>query len=166
LLVLIMSIGLARSQDTAIVTHNHTMNPVIDGSVHPDLIPDLAAYRLWMALVSKPAVPTDSEMKRQNVQLRAAHLSDADQSVLIGTLARFNAQYRKMIRDYNAEATAELAKGNKPDVDSFVLQRDQLVQSTHDMIKASLTSDGWARLDAHIQHEKRQMKLNQKGGQQ
>jgi len=156
--------GMARSQATPPV-HNHAAVPVIDGAVHPELIPDLTAYRLWMVAVSRPPAPTDEQVRRQHMQLAKVGLRAADEQTLVAILADFNSQYHTLIQDYNAEATAQIARGERPDVAGMRAQRDSLVQSTHDRIEAALPPDSWALVDAHVQNEKRRMKLGLQGVQ-
>jgi hypothetical protein len=64
--------------------HQHPQSPVIDGSVHPELIPDLTAYRLWFVSVSRGPNSTDAEMKHQAAQLNRALLGAQDQKIVIG----------------------------------------------------------------------------------
>lgn len=156
----------ARPQAAESPAHTHTASSIIDGSLHPELIPNLTAYRLWLVAVSAPPLPTDEQSKRQNAQLARVGLQDSDRKKLIGILADFHAKYQALIQQYNVEATTEMARGEKPDVASMRLQRDELVQSIHDQIKAVLTAEDWSRLDAHVQNEKRRMKIHLEGGQQ
>lgn len=165
LIAVVTSNKIAQAQ-APVVAHHHATATVVDGKVHPELISDLTAYRLWLVAVSKPPVPTDEQKKRQRIQLARIELQETDQTSLIAILADFNAQYQTLIQNYNANATAELAHGEKPDVASMRLQRDLLVQSVHDRMKATLRSDVWSRVDAHVQREKQRMKINVEGGQQ
>ncbi|HMG84319.1 MAG TPA: hypothetical protein VK574_01170 [Terracidiphilus sp.] len=142
--------------------HQNPQSPVIDGSVHPELIPDLTAYRLWFVSVSRGPISTDAEMKHQAAQLNRALLGAQDQKIVIGILATFKTQYLSLIASYNAEATAAWAKGGSPNAADFMLQRDQIVQSTYDALKANLSASGWALLDAHLNAEKHFMRLSQR----
>ena len=138
---------------------------VIDGAVHPELIPDVTAYRMWLMVVSRSPNSTNDQSKLQHLQLAGAGLQDADESTLVAILADFNVQYNALIQSYNAAATAA-GSGGQPDVAALTLQRDTLVQSTHDRIKVALAADAWARVDALVQNEKRHMKIGVGGGQQ
>ena len=42
---------------------------MIDGAVHPELIPDIAAYRLYLLAVARSATPTEQERRHQAAQL-------------------------------------------------------------------------------------------------
>ncbi len=140
--------------------HHHAQASVIDGATHPELIPDLTAYRLYFVTVSKPPDATNDETKHQAAQLAKIGLKEADRKTLIVILSTFNAQYRSLVKAYNEEATA--ANGEGADIGSFQLQRDQIVQSTHDTLKARLSAGGWALLDSHVQGEKKNMTLGVK----
>jgi hypothetical protein len=164
-LSVVASCGILLSQTNA-PTHNHPAASVIDGAAHPDLIPDLTAYRLWFAAVSRPPAPTDEQIKSQHMQLAKIGLRDPDEKTLVSILADFSAQYHALIQNYNAEATAEIARGESPDLAALRLQRDLLVQSTHDRIKMTLAPGSWALVDSHVQNEKKRMKISLEGGQQ
>ncbi len=99
------------------------------------------------------------------MQLAKVGLRDADEQTLVGILADFNSQYQTLIQNYNAVATAQIARGERPDVAGMRQQRDQLVQSTHDRILATLPADSWALVDSHVQNEKKRMKISLQGAQ-
>jgi len=135
---------------------------MIDGAVHPEMIPDATAYRLYLVMVSRPDSSTDQHKKRQEAQLGKIGLQDGDHKALAAILSNFNSEYQNLIQTFNQKATAEWARGERPDLESLRLQRDQLVQSTHDAVKTALTAKGWALLDAHVQNEKKHMKMSAK----
>ncbi|HXS13158.1 MAG TPA: hypothetical protein VN734_10675 [Acidobacteriaceae bacterium] len=144
---------------TNVPIHQHSATDVIDGSQHPDQIPDIAAYRMVLLSLSKPANRTELQATHQNVQLRSAGLNDSEKSVLIPILAKFNSDYHALIQSYNAAATAANARGERADIGSFLIKRDQLVQATHDQIKGIFTADRWTQFDAYVQQEKKHMKI-------
>jgi hypothetical protein len=41
----------------------------------------------------------------------------------------------------------------------FLAQQDEIVESTRDALKAELSEGGMARLQAHVEREKRNMKV-------
>jgi|GEM_PF-2251515 len=140
--------------------HNHGAASMVDGAAHPENIPDVVAYRLILLGLSQPANPTDNQMKRHLAQFRAIGMSDSDNATLIVSLLRFNADYHSMIETYNAAATAANASGQRMDINSFLLERDQFIQSTHDKLKSALSADGWGHLDAFVQGNKKHMKIS------
>jgi hypothetical protein len=145
---------------TTVSAHNHDLANIIDGSVTPDAIPDMTAYRLYMAMVSRASSATDGEKKQQSAQLAKVGLQRADRDALLAVLVAFNSQYRNLIQSYNDEAKASSSRGDAPDQVSFLLQRDQIVRSAHDTLKATLSPDGWSRLDAFVKEEKKMMKVS------
>jgi hypothetical protein len=50
--------------------HDAVAPVVIDGAVHPELIPDSAAYRLYFLALSTGSNPSDEERKQKQKQLR------------------------------------------------------------------------------------------------
>jgi hypothetical protein len=133
---------------------------MIDGAVHPEQIPDVTAYRLVLQGLSTPANPTDAQTKRQLAQFHAIGMSDNDNKMLISALSRFNADYHSMIDSYNEAASAANASGQRADINSFLLKRDQFIQSTHDQLQNALSADGWGRFDAYVQGQKKHMKIS------
>ena len=145
--------------------HNHTVPDLIDGALHPELIPDATAYRLYFVAVSEMPNPTEEQKARQTAHLRRMRLTDNDMQSTIIALEEFKVQYTNLIALYNESAKAADVAGRKPDFDTFRLQRDALVQRTRERVKSVLTPDGLARFDGHIQDEKRNMKVSSKEGQ-
>lgn len=74
-------------------------------------------------------------------------------------LAQFNSQYRSLIQSYNAAATAANARGERADINGFLLQRNQFVQAMHDQLKSTMSADGWTHFNAYVQDQKRHMKI-------
>src|SRR5258708_37750208 len=99
-LVLSVSAGGSRAQNQ---THAHTVaGPgVIDGAVHPDLIPDAVAYRLYLFTVSTGQNPTETEQSRQRAHLMKIGLDDIDQQMLVSVLVAFRARYDALVAEYN-----------------------------------------------------------------
>jgi hypothetical protein len=141
-------------------THQHPQPAIIDGSAHPELISDLTAYRLWLVSVSRGPSPTALEATHQQAQIDKVGVRDADRKTLISTLTTFNIQYQNLIKSFNTEAKAAWATGESPDTAAFLLQRDQIVQSTIDELKTHLGGSGWANLTAHVNREKAHMRIN------
>ncbi len=141
--------------------HQHSQVAVttLDGSAHPELISDSTAYRLYLVTVSEEPNATAEARARQNSHLGMIGLQDGDRQQLVTILADFKSQYLALIDRFNQSATAALAQGMQPDQKTFLQQRDDLVQSTRDAIKRALTADGVARFDAHVQGERKRMKI-------
>ena len=137
--------------------HEHAAPTVIDGAVHPELIPDSVAYRLYLISVSTAQNPSEAEQQRQRRQLVKTGLADTDQQLLVGVLSYFRAQYDALVTEYNDSAKA----GNAPDVHSLLKGIDDLVQSTRDTISVRLSSRGAAKLHAFVVSEKKNMKVTE-----
>lgn len=144
--------------------HNHAgaaSTQLIDGSVNPEKIPDVTAYRLFFLVFGKTpnARPEDQakELNRQQGILNKIGLSAEERLLLISILDDFRVQYAALTQQYNASAEALAAKGQVANSKAFVVQRDNLVQATRDKLQA-LTPEGANQLDQHVQREKRGMK--------
>lgn len=154
-------------QNTPVVTppnHQHHVidSPMIDGKVHPEQIPDRAAYGLFLTAVSIPSVPTDAEKKNQAVHLKMMHLSESDTQAAVTILASFNERRKALIDAYNAKAEAANNQGQSVDLDvrqAFFADLASLIDTTHDNLKSTLSSQGWAHWDARVQGEKRHMNI-------
>lgn len=133
----------------------------IDGSVNPEKISDLTAYRMFFLVAGKApdAKPEDrsKEHNRQQVHLKKIGITDQDSQLLIPILDDFRARYSALVRQYNTYAEATAARGQAANSASFLVQRDNLVQATRDKLKA-LSFDGQSRFDTHVQSEKQYMK--------
>lgn len=164
LLTLLLLLGMTlvvRAQTTQAV-HDHTAavpTNLIDGAQHPELIPDSVAYRLYFVAVSEMPNPTDEQKTRQLAHLGKIGLEGDDLQSLVNTLANFKVQYTSLIARYNASAQAALRIGATPDLKTFLLQREQLVQTTRDHLNSVLTPVGLARLHIHIRSERKGMRV-------
>jgi hypothetical protein len=132
---------------------------MIDGAAHPERVSDSTAYRLYFLTVSELPNPTPEAKTRQLAHLSKVHLEAADLHSLISAMETFKQQYSALVDQYNREATVIDLAGGTPNIESFLIQRDALVQSTRDALKQTLTTDGMTRLHTHIQDEKRKMKI-------
>ena len=159
--VLSVSCTIGATQDTmpSSISHQHSQPEMIDGMIHPEFIPDLVAYRLYLMAVSRSSTPTQAEIKSQADLLRVAHLKDQDKQALISILANFRERYLKLIHNFNEQAAEAEARGQIIDPSTMFRERDALVQSTHDTVRSVLSPAGWINLDAHVQNEKRMMKI-------
>jgi hypothetical protein len=136
--------------------HDVAAADVIDGSVHPELIPDAVAYRLYLVAVSAGPAALPDERARQHSNLQRAGLSDEDIQSAAIVLANFKTQYSALIDQYNQTAEATKSLDGMP---LFLAKRDALVQATRDALKSSLTPRGMAGLHVSIQREKAKMKV-------
>jgi hypothetical protein len=134
-------------------------NEVIDGAKTPELIPDETAYRMFLVVASEPLDASPQRKARQRAVLGPMQLSDKEYSAAVEVLAKFKAQYNAMIEHYNKSVEEANAAGRSTDIASFRAQLDALVQATRQGLAAKLAPDTMTRFHAHVQGEKRFMKV-------
>jgi hypothetical protein len=138
--------------------HNHAATaPHIDGSQHPELIPDLVAYRLYLVTVGELLEATAADKMRQQSHLNRVGLEDDDAAVLLNTANDFKKQYRALIEDYNAHLDPQ--RIDPVALRAFLLKRDALVISAMNSLSRNLKAS--AKFDRHIQEEKRHMSTSE-----
>ena len=136
--------------------HNIAASNMIDGAVHPELIPDSTAYGLYLLTVSVPANATEKQRKVQQAHLAKANLKDQDEASLQIVLTEFRSQYEAWVTRWNAAAEAQKeAFDPKP----FLQQQADVIQNTRALLEKVLTKEGMTRLHNHIQDEKRNMRV-------
>jgi hypothetical protein len=147
-------------------THQHPSSAIIDGSTHPELIPDTTAYRLYFLMLGTVPDATDAERTRHAVQLKKLALGSADQQAVIAILTGFKQQYRLLVDAYNQDMRQAEAMGRQADLPSFRTKRDQLVQATVTNLKGELTVQGWITLADSVRDAKLRMQISVSGGAQ
>lgn len=161
----LFAISLLLTSSLLFAQHDHAAPHIIDGAVHPELIPDSTAYRLYFLVVSEKPNPPAEAKRRQLAHLQMLRLDNEDLQILITELENFKVHYTQMIDLYNAEATAALASGSQTNQPAFLVQRDSLVDATREKLKSRLSPDGLNRLELYVQNEKRNMSLTIEEGQ-
>lgn len=156
---LVLAVG-AQAQSSP-PQHQHAAPKLIDGAVHPELVPDSVAYRLYLVAVSIDRSPTEAAQDKQRAHLAKAGLGQTDQQTLVGILSDFRGRYDALVNEYNESAKAALARNEMTDVHSLLKKLDDLVQSTRDTISARLSSRGAARLHSFVVSEKKNMKMTE-----
>jgi hypothetical protein len=157
--VLVLLVAVCPSAWAQSAPHQHPQADLnmIDGSAHPELVPDAVAYRLYLVAISQgSSAATASHLKKAN-------LTDADVQAMTVLLASFRSQYEALIDQYNN--SLEVKNGSDSGWPLFRAKREALVQSIRDALKASLTSAGMASLHSQIQKEKAMMKVAATEGQ-
>ena|ERR1700741_3375169 len=159
-----MLTGVAIAQTQTTHEHSAQVDDRIDGSVHPELIPDNVAWRLYLLTVSENPVALPNETKRQNARLKNAGLEEAHIQAMVPILADFKVQYSALIELYNK--SPEVTANTNDGLALFLLKRDALVQKTRHSIKSSLPDAVNAKLEAHVKEQKAHMKVAAKEGVQ
>jgi 2-methylisocitrate lyase-like PEP mutase family enzyme len=120
---------------------------IVDGSITPEQIPDSLAYRHFFAAIAAHPFPAVTEQARQTAQLSQLNLPATDRQTLITGLASFRTQLDQIESARGAvtpgpAAAAQLAALNT--------QTDNLVATTLQAVRRSLTVYGWNLLDAYV----------------
>jgi hypothetical protein len=147
-------------------THQHPSSAIIDGSAHPELIPDGTAYRLYFLMLANAPDATDTERARHATKLKRLGLGTADQQAASAILTGFKQQYRLLVETFDEQSRQSEGKGEQPDIKAFNTKRDQLVQATAASLRAALTADGWTALTTSVQAAKQNMQISAAGGGQ
>ena len=165
--LLSLSVALSASaqlsnQTSSSPVHNHAgLAPaqLIDGAVNPELIADSTAYRLFFLVAGNMPDSTPQEQRKQNAHLRKIGLTQNDNQQIMAALNAFRVKYSDLVKDYNDLAEAATSRGESPDLNPFLAQREALVQSTVDTLKRVLTPSGFIQVHEHIQREKHGIKI-------
>jgi hypothetical protein len=133
---------------------------LIDGSKTPSLIPDLAAWRLWLLSVTAgdSTRPELSESRRQAF-LKAAEITDIEVPATEEVIAQFRKDYGALVDGYNKRLNA----GQNPSVSEFRAQRDALVQAVQNTLSGKLEITTMSKLRNYINGEKVRMKVAREG---
>ncbi len=135
--------------------HNLVPNGTIDGSVHPELVPDDMAWHLFMRATAESITPTKEEVRRQHSKLRAIGLSPSDEAILVKKLGEFHHN----VKMYD-EGLADSVRRNLPTTAaSWATSRRQFYAAKRAEIESSLSTEGAKTLRAHIQRFKASIKL-------
>ena len=133
---------------------------IIDGAVHPELIPDSSAFRLWFSSVSLPENQTTDQQAIQRRQLSSLRLDDGDFEVVTQSIAAFRKGFSALISEQNSRAEQDGRALRTTDNSRFLADRDTLVISLINNLKAQLSPTGWATVSSHVTEEKKNMKLS------
>jgi hypothetical protein len=159
MIVLSMSVGLSLlAQSTP--HHSHSPSAQIDGAQYPELIPDNVAYRLYFLAVAELPGAQGEAKARQQAHLTSAGIGEDEIPLAVEILGTFKTEFTSLVDAYNKTAEDAIARHVKPDYPSFKNRLDALVETTRIRLRSSLTVQTMNNLDAHIQHEKRNMKID------
>jgi hypothetical protein len=133
------------------------------GSLHPELIPDTVACRLFFAAIAERrpfttgasaslATGAPALTPRQRAKVVSVGLSDGDESALADVLADFSEAVDKLMSAANSQEST-----NKTPV-SQTESLDEIAERTIAQLHSRMTVDGFERLLAHIRSEKTKMK--------
>jgi hypothetical protein len=117
---------------------------VVDGSQHPEQIPDLAAYRLYLKAVADSGHIDD--------YLVGLPSGAAAKAIILDHKTKFDA----LVAWYNN--LPETQAGSNARTAEFLADRDLLVSNTKTALAGALSTAEMSALDAHVISEKRNMK--------
>lgn len=140
--------------------HQHP-ETVVDGSVHPELIPDSAALQHWLLVVSELPNAKPEDLSRQKAHLDRLQISELDQIRLKIILADFKAQYLSTVNEYNNAATTAQLRGNEPPSQAdFMRKLDSLLDATKNTISLRLAPESASRVEAAVNEQKKRIKIH------
>jgi hypothetical protein len=126
----------------------------IDGSQHPEQIPDKVAYRLFFLAVSQTFEPK-ANLEHRFAHLRGAGLADNDVFLASQILDSFRSQYLSLVNEYNNDLGTQ--SGSTAALPLFKSKRDVLVSNTRDALVFGLSTLGRDSFLKRVQSEKRGM---------
>ncbi|MGO9097199.1 MAG: hypothetical protein ACLQGV_18500 [Bryobacteraceae bacterium] len=141
------ALGIAQNTVTNLVL-------MVDGSNHPEQIPDDLAWRHFLVAAATPEQPTPDQQKRQRTILAEVPLVDSDQKQIAGQLG-------KMTTQLQAIQSARLASDGTPAVlGALKAQEDSVISSTISKVRQATSADGLSCLTLYINETvKRNIKI-------
>lgn len=131
---------------------------IINGRLHPELIPDSAAYRLFFLAASNGGQsPTPEQVERRSIVLSHAGLNPDEITKAIAILANFRTSYSTLESEYNSSWAVQ--QGSDTGWNRFIAERDALVQSTRDQLGAALSAKAMTAFSLKVQAEKVHMRV-------
>jgi hypothetical protein len=120
-----------------------TLPLLVDGAVNPGQIPDALAYRHYVSITAVSATASAADVHRRNSLLDPVTLSTADRAAYVAAITN--------LRDSLQALDAQLAAAQDvTTADGLKQQRRNLLDTAAARIRASLSTDGAARLQAYI----------------
>jgi hypothetical protein len=131
---------------------------VIDGRIHPELIPDSQAYFIVFNHLSQ----TVGNPEQEKVWIgHAVGLSDDDTEMLLRIMRAYRKGFDAIVKTYNdANEDAIRTTGQPPDpsvLATFKSKRNELVLATRKDLDATLTPSGAHKFHAYVQMQKSTM---------
>ena len=141
----------AKPQDSGAATHRHELRVAVNGKDHPELIPDEYAYRHFIEATAFSDQQTASERDASRARVEGIGFSDADNRVYEDTLKqmRVHDELGRIAHERRA-LTADSLQGASA-ARSLQAARRNLLDETRERLLLSLSPEGRAALDKHIQ---------------
>ena len=139
--------------------HDHGQTNVVNGAVHPELIPDKEAFRLFFLAVGTDSKSLPEDLVRQRSMLAQAKLSAKDAETAVGILTEFKQTYDALVQKYNDAVAAATTPAELPDGGKLNADTDVLTLTTEAKMGSQLSPSGFRSLYAFVQSEKSKMSV-------
>lgn len=140
--------------------HDHAKKVLVDGSQHPELVPDSVAFNNYFIAVATPKTPTSAEVEKQVAVLAVLQLSQEDFSRLHGVLAEFKEQFDSIASERQAISRDATGASASRQWVALRAAEDSLVEKTRANLEKDLSKAGWSALHDHVTgHVKRHIRI-------
>jgi hypothetical protein len=127
--------------------------PAIDGSQHPELIPDEVAWRMLLLSTEESGASTTRAIAIKNAQLQQAGIAGADLNAINPQLTRFHSYRVSVDRALQDQSISTDLRA------SLMQQREALFRDTQTAMEKSLSKEGLQALQEYIQTIKRNITI-------
>jgi hypothetical protein len=132
---------------------------MIDGSIHPEMIQDREAFRLFFLAATTDANPMPEDKERQRAMLASARFSEEELIISSTVLIDYRVQYEAAVQKYNDAVASARSPEQLPDGKQLIAELDALALAAKTKLESSISGDSFRRLYAHVQVEKSKMKV-------
>jgi hypothetical protein len=151
--------GRSAPPQQAVDPHTHATANIIDGSVHPEMIQDRQAFRLFFLAAATNANPMPEEKERQRAILSPARLSEEELVIASAVLAEYKEQYEAAVQKYNDAVASARSFEQLPDGKQLIAELDALALAAKAKLESSISGASSLRVYAHVQGEKSKMRV-------
>jgi len=159
LFLIVFALGARAQQNLPPPPHVHDAANVIDGKIHPEMIKDRVAFRLFFLAAATSVDANPDERKRQRAMLSPARLTDEELAIASTILTDFKKQYDLVVQNYNDAVKSARTPEQLPNGKKLAAELDALVLAAKTKLESSVSGDGSRRLYAHVQSEKSNMRV-------
>ncbi len=147
-----------------VAPHLHSFAPanIIDGSVHPEMIQDGEAFRLFFLAAATGSNPSPEEKERQRAMLSPTQFSEQELAMASAVLADYKGQYEAAVQRYNDAVASAGSPEQLPAGKQLVAELDALALAAKTKLESSISGASSLRLYAHVQGEKSKMQVSAK----
>lgn len=140
------------------------VQPIVNGSVHPELVPDEAALRVLFIAVAEPETAPPEDLQRLRNKVSRMRLSEPDMQVFIRLMAAFHKG--RTLHEANIQAIpAQSATGLNSSVEAGAKMIGEqnaitaLALDTFNSLLVQLSPDGAAKLRDHLNYVKTRIRI-------